>query len=82
MAIGSTLSDFVGYRVGVLAAVPPATVGFLGLLDFSGISVGVSNVIPPPVPVLPRSMGARYSQQFNGRRRRQRREDDEIIILS
>ena len=49
MAIGSSLSDFVGYSAGIPQSTTPTT-GYVGLLDFTGIPVGVPN-IPPPAGV-------------------------------
>lgn len=79
MAVASTLSDFVGYSVGVPHVVPPATVGYVGLLDFTGLPVGVPEVIPP-VPVIGSHMGARVVQQ-GYRKSRRYMDDDDIIIL-
>lgn len=82
MSIGSHLSDFVGYEVGVPHVVPPATVGFVGFMDFVGFPVGVGETPTPPAPVRRIGVGPTQGVQVSGKRRRLLREDEEILILS
>lgn len=79
MSVGSHLSDFVGYDVGVIS---PASVGFVGFVDFSGFPVGVGGTPTPPAPVRRIGTGPTQGVQVSGKRRRLLREDEEILILS
>lgn len=83
MSVGSHLSDFVGYDVGVPHVVPPATVGYVGFLDFVGFPVGLGATPPvPPAPVRRIGAGPQQGVRIDGRRRKKLREDEEILILS
>ena len=90
MAIGSPLSDFVGYSVGVPTSDPPATVGYVGALDFVMYSVGIAVVIPPtpPTPIItvddrrwPGPPITLYRETDIIPAWQRKREDDEIMIL-
>lgn len=82
MAVGSHLSpDFVGYDVGVSSSTP-ATVGYVGLLDFVGFPIGVGEAVVPPTPApeLPSFAGGGISYDEFLRRKR-KKGDEEILFL-
>lgn len=79
MSVGSHLSDFVGYDVGIPNV---ATVGYVGFLDFVGFPVGLGATPPTPTPARRIGVGYQQGAQIDGRRRKKLREDEEILILS
>jgi len=84
MPVGSHLSDFVGYDVGIPQSTS-ASVGFVGLLDFTGVPVGIPSVTPPtPTPTGNHKGGGtiiNVHTRIDPTKRKRRREDEEILIL-